>query len=165
MNHIHFYKVPTWGLCLYITIVCVSVSPPISNINPIPKVWASMRGQSLFWKLCRGKILRQGNSVYTGSPKFKTTTLSQFWSAVPMKQLYSHMGFERSSGCTQLFPLPYFQKWDCRFRWAYSFGIGEVWWMSPPLVRDVVVTRPRSRDGEIVWELWVWGWGTEQNRI
>ena len=27
------------------------------------------------------------------------------------------------------FPLNNFQKWDCRCRWAFSFGIGEVWWM------------------------------------
>ena len=31
----------------------------ISNNNPIPKLWASRQGQSLFWKLCRGKILRE----------------------------------------------------------------------------------------------------------
>ena len=37
-----------------------------------------MQGQSLFLKLYRGKILRQGNYVYTGSSKFKTTTLNQF---------------------------------------------------------------------------------------
>ena len=49
--------------------------------------------------------------------------------------MYSHGGFERSSGCTlqfpstELFPLPNFQKRDCRCRWAYSLGIGEVWWM------------------------------------
>ena len=30
---------------------------------------------------------------------------------------------------TELFPLHKFQKWDCRCRWAYSFGIGEIWWM------------------------------------
>ena len=41
-----------------------------------------------------------------------------------------------SSGCTlqfpstKHFPLPYFQKWDCHFQWAFSFGIGEVWWMT-----------------------------------
>ena len=47
----------------------------------------------------------------------------------------SHGGFERSSCCTfqfpstELFPQHNFPKWDCRFRWAYSFWIGEVWWM------------------------------------
>ena len=30
-----------------------------------------MQRQSHFWKSRRGKILRQGNSVYTGSPKLK----------------------------------------------------------------------------------------------
>ena len=107
----------------------------ISNNIPIPKVWASMRRQSHFWKLCRGKILRQGKSVYTGSPKFKTTTLNQFWSAVLLLKLYSHGGFERDSCCTlqfpstELFPLHNFQKWDCCCQWVYSFRIGEVWWM------------------------------------
>ena len=49
--------------------------------------------------------------------------------------MYSHGGFEWSSCSTlhfpsaKLFPLHDFQKRDCRFRWAYSFGIGEVWWM------------------------------------
>ena len=49
--------------------------------------------------------------------------------------MYSHGGFERSSGCTlqfpstELFPLHNFRNWDCRCQWAYSFGIGEVWWM------------------------------------
>ena len=36
----------------------------MSNNKPMPKIWGIMRGHSLFWKLCRGKILRQGNSVY-----------------------------------------------------------------------------------------------------
>ena len=31
-----------------------------------------------FSKLYRGKVLRQENSVYTGSPKFKTTLLNQY---------------------------------------------------------------------------------------
>ena len=52
--------------------------------------------------------------------------------------MYSHGGFGRSSGCTlqftsaELLPLHNFQKWDCRCRWAYSFGIGEVWWLNCP---------------------------------
>ena len=49
--------------------------------------------------------------------------------------MYSHGGFRRSSSCTlqftsaELLPLHNFQKRDCRCRWAYSFGIGEVWWL------------------------------------
>ena len=31
---------------------------------------------------------------------------------------------------TELFPLHNFQKWDCRFRWAYSFKTGDVRWGS-----------------------------------
>ena len=49
--------------------------------------------------------------------------------------MYSHGGLDRCSGCTlefpsaELFPLHNFQKADCRCQWAYSFGVGEVWWM------------------------------------
>ena len=42
------------------------VKPAISNNNPITTVWASMRRQSYFKKLRKGKIFRQGNPVYTG---------------------------------------------------------------------------------------------------
>ena len=38
----------------------------ISNNKPILKVWASMQRQSNIKQLCRGRILRQGNSVYFG---------------------------------------------------------------------------------------------------
>ena len=46
--------------------------------------WESLATSIQYQRYGLGKILRQGNSVYTGSPKLKTTTLNQFWSAVPM---------------------------------------------------------------------------------
>ena len=59
---------------IFYLFICLSlVHPIISYSNPILKVWANMQGQSLFWKLCRGTILRQGNSVYIGIPLKKTT--------------------------------------------------------------------------------------------
>ena len=49
--------------------------------------------------------------------------------------MYSHAGFERSSGCTlqfpsaKLFPLHNFSNWECSCQWGNSFVIVEVWWM------------------------------------
>ena len=44
--------------------------------------------------------------MYTGSPKFKISTLNQFRSAVPLYKLYCHGKFERWSSCTLQYP-PY----------------------------------------------------------
>ena len=54
------------------------------NNNPIQRVWASIQRQSQFWKLCGGKILREGKYAYSGIPLLKTTTLNRFWSDVPL---------------------------------------------------------------------------------
>ena len=69
--------------------------------------------------------------------------------------MYSHGGFERSSCCTlqftstELLPLHNFQKWDSRCRWAYSFGIGEVWWM------DMHVFFPAGQVATITQTRWI----------
>ena len=61
-----------------------SSSQCIHQTSPIPKEYAHMQWQSKFWKLCRGKSSAEGNcSVQLLS---KTTTLNQFWSAVPLKK-------------------------------------------------------------------------------
>ena len=108
-------------------------------------VWASMRGQSRFWKLCRGKILRQGNSVYTGIPPLedhntKPVLIScafikvvQSWGIWKELQLYTSISLYRAFPSTQLskvgLPLPvslflwnrgglvneYNRSWKCTF--------------------------------------------------
>ena len=94
-----------------------------------------MQRQSQFWKLCRGKSSAEVNwsvqpELLSKDHKYKPVLIS----CASMK-MYSHGGFGRISGCTlqftsaELLPLQDFQNWDCRWRWAYSFGIGEVLWL------------------------------------
>ena len=69
---------------------------------------------------------------------------------MPLWKLYSHREFETSSGCTlqftstELFPLHNFQQWDCHCLWAYSFGIGEVWWIVLPPRDDSLLSAPEE---------------------
>ena len=108
-----------------------SISQCIHQTSPIPKEYAHMQWQSQFWKLCRGKISAEWNCT-AGAPFKYHNTKPVLISCASLK-MYSHGIFGRSSVCTlqytsaELLPLHNFQKWDCRCRWAYSFGIGEVW--------------------------------------
>ena len=58
--------------------------------------------------------------------------------SVPSHKTYRHGCFE-SSGCTEEFPstciftLPNFLNLDGRCRWAYSFIIAVIWWMTVPV--------------------------------
>ena len=72
----------------------------MANNNLIPTVWASVQRQSHSWKAVLNKQQRK-----TLCP-FKTKSINQLWSAVPLYKLYG--GFERSSGWYSNFPLQSF---------------------------------------------------------
>ena len=80
-------------------------------------------------KLSRGKL-----KCTAGAP-FKTSMTEHFYRGTADQNWFNVVVFKRSSGCTlqfpsaELFPLHNFQNWDCRCMRAYSFGVGEVWWM------------------------------------
>ena len=129
-----WYNLKCWYLVVFHWYGLQSTVFLISNMNPIPKVWASMRRQYHFWKLCRRnswdrKILCP-LGVLNLRPQHKITSDQlclykncSFMGDLQVLWLYTSISLYTA------FPLHNFQNWDCHCRWAYSFGKGEVWWM------------------------------------
>ena len=95
--------------------------PPLFQRNGL-----TCRGNPLFESCAEGKAKQR---------PFKDHNTKPVLISCASLKMYTHGGFDRCSGCTlefpsaELFPLHNFQKADCRCQWAYSFGLGEVWWM------------------------------------
>ena len=83
--------------------------------------------------------MRQGNFVYIGIPLKKTTASCD--QLCLLLKYCTAMGYLKAASTVPFnFPLHNFQKWDCRCRRAYSFGIGEVLQMHP-IASHLVVKR------------------------
>ena len=102
---------------------------------PYSKGMGSYAAAIRFLKVVYREKLSIGKLQCTAGAPFKDHNNKPVLISCASIKMYSHGGFDRCFGCTlefpsaELFPLHNFQKADCRCQWAYSFGVGEVWWM------------------------------------